>query len=297
MSDGSLTLHVKSLGSTVSKTTTKLSSLFNRKDGQIHLCMVGGLCSVLDGITFHCQSFVGVNGKRLLKQIVQGEEGDDDWVRPDLPKDRPPFPPEPAGCPPTPEHPAPHPPDEGLGPEEPLPGRSEEKIGRGKKERAGEEPDLWSRDHWRGATFGERRRTGPWQSSSPEVRPEVTDCESGDRDATTESQGSGWPWKGGAKRDYYSRLDEQPECKSCGQPIGSSCGCYFPKGWRGVRQVYGPVGQRRQKEEKEEKQEEKEKEGEKEEEEERQWGRSRSPTMEIPQALPAVPDQAVQPRA
>ena len=137
MSDGSLTLHVKSLGSTASKTTTKLSSLFNRKEGQIHLCLVGGLCSVLEGITFHCQSlelfdgegftaeFVGTNGKRLLKQIVQGEEGDEEWVRPDLPGDfgdLPPFSPEPVGHLPTPGHPEAPPPDEGREPEEPLPG-------------------------------------------------------------------------------------------------------------------------------------------------------------------------------
>ena len=99
MSDGSLDLLVKSLGSSSQKTTGKLSSLFNRKEGHIHLCMLAGLCPVSEGSVFHCQQlqlfegadfgcdFVGATGKRLLKQVLQDMETDEiPWEKlPDLP--------------------------------------------------------------------------------------------------------------------------------------------------------------------------------------------------------------------
>ena len=87
MSDGSLVLQVRSLGASTPKATQKLSSLFNRKVGYIHLCMVLGLCPVQEDVTFHCQrlelfngedfnkDYVGVAGKKLLRQTLQ--EGQD----------------------------------------------------------------------------------------------------------------------------------------------------------------------------------------------------------------------------
>ena len=82
-SDGSLDLLVKSLGSSNQKTTTAMSSTFNRKAGHIHLCLDGGYCQVTEGIALHVQAlelhdsddlnidFVGVSGRRMLKQVLE----------------------------------------------------------------------------------------------------------------------------------------------------------------------------------------------------------------------------------
>ena len=86
MSDGSLCLQVKSLGSSSVKATPKLSSQFNRKVGFLHMCMLAGLCKVTEGITFHVQKFelchgedfsrdyVIAAGKKILKQVLQEDQ-------------------------------------------------------------------------------------------------------------------------------------------------------------------------------------------------------------------------------
>ena len=93
LSDGSLDLRVKSLGSSSVKATPKLSSLFNRKPGHVHLCMTAGLCMMTEGIAWHLQhlelcdgetfhkEYVGTAGKKLLKQTLQMEPPHlEDWA-------------------------------------------------------------------------------------------------------------------------------------------------------------------------------------------------------------------------
>ena len=89
LSDGSLILAVKSLGSSEASTTTSLSKAFNRRPGCIHVCHGVGECHCRDEeIVFHCvsleladgasfsASYLGTAGKRLLKQVRDSlEEG------------------------------------------------------------------------------------------------------------------------------------------------------------------------------------------------------------------------------
>ena len=97
MSDGSLIVAAKSLGSSEESTTTSLSRHFNRRPGCIHICHGAEECSVMDEeVVFHCRTveladgetfsakYVGTAGKRLLKQVRQGAERE-----PELAEERP----------------------------------------------------------------------------------------------------------------------------------------------------------------------------------------------------------------
>ena len=64
MSDGSLVLGVKSLGSGHAEVTTALSRAFNRRPGCLHVCHPVGDCPVQDDpdIVFHCRSLELADG-------------------------------------------------------------------------------------------------------------------------------------------------------------------------------------------------------------------------------------------
>ena len=82
MPDGSLMMGVKSLGTTDPDCTSKLSSLFNRKAGTIHLCAGDYPCTIEEDCTFHSKEvewldgesfkadYVGATGKRLLSKVI-----------------------------------------------------------------------------------------------------------------------------------------------------------------------------------------------------------------------------------
>ena len=95
LSDGSLILAVKSLGSSNAATTVQLSRSFNRRPGCIHICHGIGECEVLDEeVVFHSKTveladgatfsapYVGASGRRMLKQVRDGLEGDGEEPEP-----------------------------------------------------------------------------------------------------------------------------------------------------------------------------------------------------------------------
>ena len=115
MSDGSMILAVKSLGSSETSTTIQLSKAFNRRPGSLHVCQGTEDCHVHDEeIVFHCRNleladgssftapYLGTAGKRLLRQVQQeatpgpevtgsGEEGEEKKKDAETaPTDRPP---------------------------------------------------------------------------------------------------------------------------------------------------------------------------------------------------------------
>ena len=83
LSDGSLSMTVKSLGSTDQAVTQSLSKMFNRRVGMIHCCHGEEDCMVTEDVAFHCRTvelcngetfaadYAGQSGKRLLRQVRQ----------------------------------------------------------------------------------------------------------------------------------------------------------------------------------------------------------------------------------
>ena len=83
--DGSLTLHVRALGSTNPEAMSWLSSTFNRRAGSIHICLNAGPCLV-EGSAFHVHKLelwdgstfpehrMSPSGRRILKKILEGQD-------------------------------------------------------------------------------------------------------------------------------------------------------------------------------------------------------------------------------
>ena len=282
-SDGSLDLLVKSLGSSNQKTTTAMSSTFNRKAGHIHLCMESGYCSVTEGIALHVQElelhdssdlsidFVGASGKRMLKQVLEGLE--EEALEPPLPareeeKEKERYSPEVL----TPEEARrvgkgrgagfpPEPPPEPVLPGEPNPSR-----GVTLRERL----EVLKQKELQGRTT-----EVPVQSAAP-VPPQ----------AGQDERSTG---RSGYKRAYFAYLDGELEQESSGESVGTSSGGQHN---RPGRQPPGRNGRtclawRAEEERKEE--EEKEKGWEKEEKEEalserpRRWGLGRRKFIQLVQ--------------
>ena len=65
MSDGSLILAAKSLGSSEASTTVALSRAFNRRPGCIHICQGLDECHVDDEVVFHCRSCELADGENF----------------------------------------------------------------------------------------------------------------------------------------------------------------------------------------------------------------------------------------
>eukprot|EP00438_Fugacium_kawagutii_P024163 Skav223372 [mRNA] locus=scaffold1536:202538:204418:+ [translate_table: standard] len=88
LSDGSISVSVKSLGGKPASAATLLSNMFNRRNGTIHLCREEGRCNadpeaslhiqeleLADGRVFHAE-FVNARGRQLLNQIVSEAEAE-----------------------------------------------------------------------------------------------------------------------------------------------------------------------------------------------------------------------------
>lgn len=88
LSDGSVSVEVKSLGGHPGSAAALLSKMFNRRTGTVHLCREEGRCQVEDGASLHLKEFELVDGRQftanfmtsrgrqLLAQVVK--EADDE---------------------------------------------------------------------------------------------------------------------------------------------------------------------------------------------------------------------------
>ena len=77
--DGSLTVHVRALGSTNPEAMSWLSSTFNRRAGSVHICLNADPCLV-EGSAFHIHRLELWDGSTFPEQRMSPLEGQDDGV-------------------------------------------------------------------------------------------------------------------------------------------------------------------------------------------------------------------------